>query len=168
MFDFESKGKPKNVYSLKEAQLKAADFCAYQERSQQEVRDKLYTYGLYPDEVEEVLSRLIVDGFLNEERFAIAYAGGKFRVKAWGRKKIIQGLKQHKVSAYCTQKGLDSIDEQEYRDKLCALVQKKIPPSIPKDTYKLQHKIARYLFGKGYEQELIWQCLRESFDSLDH
>ncbi|MEQ8925876.1 MAG: RecX family transcriptional regulator, partial [Fulvivirga sp.] len=92
--------KPKKKLSPKEAKLKAADYCAYQERSQQQVRDKLYTYGLYSEDVERILSELITENFINEERFAIAYAGGKFRVKKWGRNKILQGLNQHRVSNY--------------------------------------------------------------------
>ncbi len=83
--------QPRKRLDPKTAKLKAADFCAYQERSQQEVRDKLYTYGLHEEEVEEVITELIIDGFISEERFAKAYAGGKFRIKGWGRRKIIQG-----------------------------------------------------------------------------
>ena len=87
-FDYQKKRREPLDY--KSAVQKAADYCAYQERSQQQVRDKLYDYGLHSDQVEEALSELIQQGFINEERFAIAYAGGKFRMKGWGRKKIFE------------------------------------------------------------------------------
>ena len=79
--------KQKIPLDYKSALQKAADFCAYQERSQQEVRDRLYSYGLHQDEVEEALSELIVQGFINEERFAKAYVGGKIQNEGLGEKK---------------------------------------------------------------------------------
>ncbi len=63
-------------------------YCAYQERAQQEVRDKLYELGMTMDEVEEIMSDLIAENFLNEERFALQFAGGHFRIKGWGKVKI--------------------------------------------------------------------------------
>ena len=106
MFDSDRQ-KPKKTYDRKTAKLKAADFCAYQERSQQQVRDKLYDYGLHFDEVEEILTELIMEGFINEERFARAFIGGKFRMKKWGKQKILQSLRPHKISEYCIRKGME-------------------------------------------------------------
>ena len=90
---FPEENRKSKTYTPKEAKLKAADYCSYQERSQQEVRNKLYTYGLHKDDVEDILTDLVLEGFINEERFSTAYVGGKFRMKKWGRLKIIQGLK---------------------------------------------------------------------------
>ncbi len=67
-----------------QSKTKAARYCAYQERTQQEVRDKLYSYGLYTDMVEEVLTELIMEGFVSEERYAQAYCRGKFMSNKWG------------------------------------------------------------------------------------
>ena len=72
---------------------KAEHFCAYQDRAQQEVRNKLYEWGLWTDAVENIIIQLIAGNFLNEERFAKAYVQGKFKQKGWGRNKIKQGLK---------------------------------------------------------------------------
>ena len=93
--------KPKKITDEKVALSKAEHFCAYQERAQQEVRDKLYEWGLWPDAVENIIVKLIGDNFLNEERFAKAYTQGKFKQKGWGKLKIKQGLKLKK-SARCT------------------------------------------------------------------
>ena len=89
-------------------------YCAYQERSHAEVKEKLYSFGLRSSEVDELMARLIGDNFLNEERFAIAYAGGKFRMKQWGRQKIRHALKAKGISDYCIRKGLASIDVGDY------------------------------------------------------
>ncbi len=92
---------------------KIKQFCAYQERCHSEVKDKLYGYGLSKNDVEELLSKLVEDNFLNEERFAIAFAGGKFRIKQWGRIKIRYELRQKQVSDYCVKKALASIDDDD-------------------------------------------------------
>lgn len=153
--------KPKKVFSRKEAKLKAADYCAYQERSQQEVRDKLYSYGLHYNDVEEVLSELITENFINEERFAKAYAGGKFRMKKWGRLKILQGLKQHRISEYCIKKGLQEIPEGDYLDTIETLISKKRSTLDITDEFAANQKIASYLYQKGFETNLIWEVLRK-------
>lgn len=162
MHDFQNQ-KPKKILDIKSAKLKAADYCAYQERSQQEVRDKLYTYGLHQAEVEEVISDLIVDGFINEERFAIAYVGGKFRVKGWGRRKIMQGLKQHRISEYCVKIGLAVIDPDEYYETLLKHTRKKFPSVKGASEYMIKGKLMQHLVGKGFEMDLIRDAVDEVF-----
>ena len=100
-------------------------YCAYQERAQQEVRNKLYELGMSRDEVEEILADLIGENFLNEERFAIQFAGGHFRIKGWGKLKISQALNQKKVSAYNIKKALAAIDLDDYEKTLNELAVKK-------------------------------------------
>jgi len=151
----------KKRLSQTEALNKLARYCAYQERSQQQVRDKLYQYGLYRDEVEEVIAKLITEDFINEERFAKSYAGGKFRVKKWGRIKILEGLKQHKLSSYCIKKAMEEIDETSYQDVLSQLILKKKESLSEENAYIEKQKVARYVIGKGYEPELVWEALRQ-------
>ena len=93
---------------------RAKHYCAYQERCHSEVKDKLYGFGLNTKEVDEIISTLIAENYINEERFAIQFAGGHFRSKKWGRVKISHALKQKQVSAYCIKKALKQIDDQEY------------------------------------------------------
>ena len=158
-FDYQKKRREPLDY--KSAVQKAADYCAYQERSQQQVRDKLYDYGLHSDQVEEALSELIQQGFINEERFAIAYAGGKFRMKGWGRKKIELGLKQHKISAYCIRKGLAEGDPDAYYEKLLRLTEKKIAGTKTDSDYILKGKTTQYLLGRGFEADLVREAIEE-------
>lgn len=158
MLDYEN-SKPGKTYDRKTAKLKAADFCAYQERSQQEVRDKLYSYGLHQQDVEEVLTELIVEGFINEERFAKAFIGGKFRIKKWGRQKILQQLKPHKLSDYCIKKGLEEIDPEEYWQALIGQAQKKYQQLSGHSEYIKKGKLSQYLYGRGFESDLIRQAV---------
>lgn len=151
--------KPKKIYDKKSAKVKIEQYCAYQERSQQEVRDKLYDMGLHQKEVEELISELVVDNFLNEERFAITYARGKFRIKHWGKNKIKQNLKLKKVSEYCIKKALKEIDPDEYYEVLKTELQKKSEKLKDKDPFIRKNKIAQYLGSRGFEMDLVWDLL---------
>jgi regulatory protein len=149
--------KKEKVYTPKEALLKITSFCAYQERTQQEVRDKLYTYRLHQDDVEEILSKLIVENFINEERFAKTYAGSKFRQKKWGRLKILRALKEKGLSEYCIKKGMAEIEVKEYDKTLEELIKIREKKETEKNIYKRKHKIVLFLIGKGYEAEEVWE-----------
>ncbi|MCL8001034.1 RecX family transcriptional regulator, partial [Brucella sp. 21LCYQ03] len=97
-----------------QAKAKAESYCAFQERAQQEVRDKLYSWGLHSGDVEATISLLIEDNFLNEERFARAYVRGKFKLKGWGKIKIKQGLKMKQISNPLIRIALTEIEAEEY------------------------------------------------------
>lgn len=149
------------VYTPQQALARIQDWCAYQERCQQEVRDKLYAYGMHSADVEHIIAQLISDNFLNEERFACAYAGGKFRIKKWGRIKIKAGLRAKRVSDYCIRKALEEIDEREYRKTLAKLLAEKDRGLSEKNGLRRKYKLLQYASAKGYEQELIMDILNE-------
>ena len=149
---------------MKAAKLKAGNYCAYQERTQQEVRDKLYGIGLYSDEVEQVLTELITENYVNEERFAKSFAGGKFRLKQWGKKKIVYALKQRNISPYCIEQALKEISDEEYERVITQLVERK-SNQLHGEIFIVKNKIARYLVGKGFENELVWSIVNKQLDS---
>lgn len=149
-----------SILDKKTALVKAESWCAYQERSQQEVRNKLYDWQLQPSEVEEIIGELIVNNFLNEERFAMAYASGKANIKKWGKLKIKQGLKLKKVPDKLIQKALNSLDGDKYFEDLCQAVLKKEKTLGEKDPFKKKYKLLNYLMGKGYEKDLIFLALK--------
>jgi regulatory protein len=141
---------------------KIKHYCTYQERSHQEVKDKLYSLGLYPGEVEELLSQLISENYLNEERYAIAFAGGKFRAKHWGRIKIRYALKLQRVSDYCIKKALAIIDERDYTQLLDKLAQEKQRTlRSEKNIFIKKKKIQSFLQQRGFENELISEWLKK-------
>ena len=147
----------KNIGTEKALQ-KIKHFCAYQERSHAETREKLYSFGLYKQEVEQLISQLIEEDYLNEERFAIAFAGGKFRMKQWGRVKIKYELQQKKVSAYCLKKALASINEDDYLACLEKLAAGKLGSlRSEKNIFTKKTKLRNYLLQKGYEPALVMQ-----------
>src|SRR5690606_38817423 len=108
-----------------EALAKIQRYCAYQERSHKEVKTRLYDYGLYENQVDELIAQLITEGFLNEERFAKAFAGGKFRMMKWGKLKIKNELEFLGLTKNCIQRGLKEIDSTDYSKTLKALIRKK-------------------------------------------
>lgn len=152
--------KKKIIYDKRQALVKAESYCAYQERSQQEIRDKLYEWGLHHDEVEEVITELILTNFLNEERFAMSYVSGKFNIKKWGKIKIKQGLKLKKVPEKMIIKALNSIDYDKYLQTILAAAEKKSAVLVEKDPYKRKYKLMTYLMGKGFESNLISEVLK--------
>jgi regulatory protein len=154
--------KKKRITDEKTGLAKAEHFCAYQERSQQEVRDKLYELGLYPDAVERIIGKLIEGNFLNEERFARAYVQGKFNMKAWGRVKIKQGLKLKRVPEKLINKALQTIDGDIYLQKLELLIDKKAMQITENDTFKRRYKLIQYAMSRGFEADLINDVLKNS------
>lgn len=138
---------------------KIKNWCAYQERSHQEVRNKLYEYGLVTTDVEEIITQLIEENFLNEQRFAMAFVSGKFRIKKWGRKKIKAELKFKKVDEYCINKALLQIDSNEYFTTLEKIIERKIKETKEPNKIKKQFKIVKYAISRGYEQNIIMDVL---------
>lgn len=153
--------KRKQKLTPQQALQKIYHYCAYQERSHKEVRNKLYGYGLWGSEVEDLLTRLITEDFLNEERFAKSYAGGKFRMKKWGRKKIERELESHGLTARCINIGMKEIDEQDYREALASLLEKKWASIEEENLFKKKDKVARYAIMKGFEPDLVWGIIKE-------
>lgn len=147
-----------------EANKKIAKYCAYQERCHQEVREKLYGYGLGKTDVEEIIYYLIQHDFINEERFALAYVRGKFRYKKWGRNRIILELKRRKISDYCIKKGLKEIDNDEYNELLFNILNKKVKSLSSIKGYQRNYKAAQFAIGKGYEPDLVWTIIKSKFE----
>jgi regulatory protein len=146
-----------------EALEKAKSYCAYQERCHKEISDKLYSWKLNADEINYIIDHLLQENYLNEERFAIAFAGGKFRIKHWGRKKIVKKLKEKRVSEYCIKKALEEIDDKEYIITLHRLIEKKHGSLKEKNPFTKKKKTAAYVYGKGYESDLIWGHLNDCY-----
>lgn len=151
----------KKNFTPDQAYQKIKQFCAYQERSHREVTEKLHSFGLYKKDVEILLSQLIEENYLNEERFAIAFAGGKFRMKQWGRVKIKYELKQKGVSTYCISLAMREIEEGTYLETLKNLATKKWESLKGEQYFNKQTKINNYLIQKGFEQTLIAKVIAE-------
>lgn len=151
----------KNRLTKEQALEKIKYYCSYQERCHSEVKSKLYTYGLRKNEVEEIIAELIENNFLNEERFAIQFAGGKFRMKHWGRKKIQYELQQKGISGFLLTLALKEIVEEHYLASLQKLALTKWKALDEENKYARQSKTNAYLLQKGYEQNLITQVISE-------
>src|SRR3982751_2622411 len=146
---------PGKYLTKEQALQKLKQYCAYQERSHSEVLQKLWDLGVYRSEHDEIISTLIEEDYLNEERFAKQFAGGKFRMKSWGRKKIYYALKEKKVSEYNIKKAMKEIDEEDYQKTVGELAEKKYA-SLKGEHYLVRKKKTMdYLMQKGYEPELI-------------
>lgn len=158
----ETPERKKTILDKRTALSKAEQYCAYQERAQQEVRDKLYDWGLKSYEVEEVITDLILGNFLNEDRFAKAYVSGKFKVKKWGKIKIKQGLKIKKIPDRMIKDALNTIDFDEYLLTILATAEKKLRLMTERNGLKKKYKLISYLQSKGFENDLIFDVLKNN------
>ena len=151
----------KSALSPEQALQKLRHYCGYQERSHGEVQEKLYSFGLRKKDVEAALATLIEENYLNEERFALQFAGGHFRLKSWGRVKIRYELKQRQISEYCIKKALAAIDEEDYEKTLSRLAEKKWETlNDETNIFSRKKKLQDYLMQKGYESDLVAAVVR--------
>jgi regulatory protein len=140
-----------------EAILKLESFCAYRERCPKEVRARLKELGMRGDDAEQIFEVLQEDGFFNEERFAVAYAGGKFRINHWGRVRIRMELRMRDIAPDVIEQALNAIDEAEYLDLLLLLLEKK--RQHYKDDEHAREKTASALIRAGFEPEHVFRHL---------
>jgi regulatory protein len=146
----------KKQITKEEALQKIRHYCDYQKRSHSETRKKLYSLGLWKNDVEDLLAHLIEENYLNEEGFAIAFARGKFRMKQWGKVKIKNELKLKQVSNYCINKALNEIKEEDYLHTFEKLAKKRIQSlKSEKNIFIKKRKVQDHLLQKGYEWELV-------------
>jgi regulatory protein len=149
--------------TLEIVRQKVRHYCAYQERCHSEVESKLRELGVYGDTASEIISGLIAEGFLNEERFACAFAGGKFRQLDWGRVLIRQHLKRKGLNDYLIRKGLAAIDEQDYMRCIQRLAERELARAKGNALQRRQHTL-RFLMRKGFETHLIDEVLSGAGD----
>lgn len=149
----------KKYLTKEQALQKLRQFCAYQERSHSEVQSKLWDLGVPRADHDQVISTLIEEDYLNEERFAKQFVGGKFRMKDWGRKKIYYALKEKKVSEYSIKVAMKEIDEEAYLETLRELAEKKYE-SLKDEQYLVRkRKTMDYLLQKGFESDLVTKAV---------
>jgi regulatory protein len=154
----------KKQLTKEQALQKLKHYCGYQERCHSGVREKLWQLGVRKTEHDEIIASLIEDDYLNEERFAIQFAGGKYRMKQWGRTKIKYELKQKQVSEYCINKALKQIDEEDYLKTLYKLAEKKYAILKNEQWVIRKKKTMDYLMQKGFEPELVVRTIETIID----
>ena len=151
------------TYTLEEAKRALEHYCIYQDRCHKEVEEKLSKMRLIPEIIEEVITHLISENFLNETRFAQSFARGKFRIKKWGKNRIVAELKQRCITDYNIKIALQEIDPEEYIETLEKLIVKKTETSKETDVFRKKKKIINYLLSQGYEPSLIYEFIAYHF-----
>jgi len=148
-------------YTVEEAKRATERYCAYQERCHKEVTQKLYDLNMIPEARELIIVHLIEHNFLNEERFSKSYAGGKFRIKKWGKQRITRELKFRNISAYNIKSALKEISDTDYTSTFNLLAEKRLSTIKEKNPYKKKKKLADYLLYRGWESNLVYEKVNE-------
>ncbi|WP_408038972.1 regulatory protein RecX [Tenacibaculum amylolyticum] len=154
----------KAVFSIEEIKRKLERYCVYQDRCHKEVEQKLNEYNLIPEARDMILLHLLQENFLNEERFAKSFARGKFKIKKWGRHRIVRELKIRDISEYNVKKGLEEIDADEYMEVLYTITEKKYNSFTKERELEKKRKLYSYLNYRGYETNLIYQVINDLFE----
>ncbi|WBX73964.1 regulatory protein RecX [Tenacibaculum pacificus] len=149
----------KGVFTVDEIKRKMEHYCVYQDRCHKEVESKLSSFNVIPQAREIILLSLMEDNFLNEERFSKSFARGKFRIKKWGKNRIVRELKFRNISAYNIKTALKEINEEDYITTLYSLVAKKNELVTETNIFKRKKKIVDYLLYRGFESHLIYEAL---------
>lgn len=144
----------RNNYSKNEALTALKRYCAYQDRCAQEVRNKLLSLGIQEMEMDDIVEQLIEEKFLDEERYARSFARGKFRMKQWGRRRIVQELQKRNISEHCIRVALSEIEELDYRDALRTILQKHFLTASGNPLERIKKAVDAAL-RRGFEPEMV-------------
>lgn len=153
--------KNHKVYDIKEATRKIQSYCMKQERCQSEVEDKLKQWGVMDISIPKIMPKLILEKFIDEERFCKSFCRGKFKIKKWGKVKILNELKKRNISDHYITKGMQQINDLEYHNTLLLLFEKKNMSIKNENGFIKKGKIAKYLQQKGFEINLIWKLINQ-------
>ncbi|MGY8946386.1 MAG: regulatory protein RecX [Flavobacteriales bacterium] len=148
-------------FTIKEVEIKLQHYCSYQDRCHKEVYEKLKTFNIIKEGVNQIISNLISENFLNETRFSKSFVRGKFRIKNWGKFRIINELKMRNISTYNINQGLKEIDDSEYQNKFEEIFNKKLSSLEGLAPTVKKKKILSYLLYRGWESSLIYPKIYE-------
>jgi len=151
----------RQTYTLTEAKKKLEHYCAYQERCHQEVRKKLQAMHMIPEAIDAVIGHLLEHDFLNEERFAKTFVSGKFKIKKWGKRRLVQELKQKDISKYTINLAIGTIGDEDYIETFNALAEKRLSSITETTVLKKKRKLADYLLYRGWESHLVYDKVNE-------
>jgi len=151
----------KKSFTVDQLQRKLEQYCVYQDRCHKEIEQKMRDYNLIPEARELILLSLMKDNFLNEERFSKSYARGKFRIKSWGKQRIVRELKFRDISAYNIKTALKEIDPEEYIATIYRITENRNTVLTEANPYKRKQKLIDFLMRKGFETELILKTVKD-------
>lgn len=151
----------KLTYTLEEAKKRLERYCIYQDRCHKEIEQKLYEMRMIPEACEVIILHLMEHDFLNEERFSNSFARGKFRIKSWGKQRIIRELKQKNISKYNIIIALKEINDEDYFEKLNEIALRRFDRITEANPYKKNQKLVNFLLYKGFESNLVFEVVKE-------
>ena len=155
---------PKKTYTVEEALVKLQKYCSYQDRCHKEVAQKLKEMQMISQASEQIILKLIEGNFLNEERFAMTYVRGKFRIKKWGKRRLVSELKQRQISKYIINKAINQISEDDYKITFEVLAERKATSLLGKSKLEKKKKLADYLLYRGWESHLVYEKVNQLFN----
>ena len=139
---------------------KMAKYCAYQERCEKDVRDKLKAFDIPQEEKTKIIEYLLDNRFVNDERFAKSFVRGKVNQSGWGVNKIRFHLIQKGIDKEVIDEALGQTDEEVYRQRLIDILKTKSKTIKAANDFEKKRKLAAYAMQKGFEGNLVWEVLK--------
>lgn len=136
---------------------KAMRLCSGRELCIRDIREKADSWGVSNTDAEKLVSVLLREKFIDEDRYAAAYARDKFRYNHWGKIKISAGLKMKGIPADVVKKSLDQIDPVEYRETLEKIISAQSRRIRAKSDYERKAKLMRFGLSRGFESWLLYE-----------
>ncbi|MBI5233800.1 MAG: regulatory protein RecX [Deltaproteobacteria bacterium] len=133
-------------------------------RSVSELKSKLSARGFSPKAIEDAINCLSEKGFLNDETYSREICASRLRLKKWGRLKIAAELRAKGVCEETAKNTISQIDEDE--EIIAALHWlgkwlKRTDSGLSTDA-KERARAYRYLFAKGFTDEVIKKAMRKT------
>lgn len=153
--------KMKKEMTEKEALNKLAALCSRAEHCTFDMLRKMEQWGLDEDARQRIVDALTKGRFIDDERFARAFASDKVRYNKWGRRKVDQALYMKHISEDIRRRALDGIDEGCFTDSLRPLLAAKMKSVRAGSDYEMSCKLIRFALGRGFELEEIKDCLED-------
>lgn len=152
--------KPRRPATLQQAMARMEELCARAEHSTGEIMQKLLRMGISPADAGRIVQSMTERRFIDDSRFALAFARDKMEYSRWGKRKIALALYQKHVARELIDDALDNLDEDRYRTILAELIQAKKRTIAEADTYEGRTKLYRFAASRGFEPDLIAEALR--------
>ena len=144
---------------IKDAIYKAQSLCSRSEKCSFDVIKKLYDWKADRDDFDEIIESLIDDNYIDEERYAIAFAKDKFKFNKWGKIKITYVLRQKNIPSDFINNAIGNISDKDYYQTILNELEKKLKSIKDSDSKKI--KLIRFGSSKGYESDIIFNALKD-------
>ncbi|MDE5997513.1 MAG: RecX family transcriptional regulator [Muribaculaceae bacterium] len=152
--------------TAEEMLVRMAGLCAGAEQCAVDIRQKILRQGFSVEEAEKMLAYLRTNKYIDDSRYARAYAVDKVRFSGWGKLKVMMGLRAKGMSDSMISQALDYIPEKDYIEVLNKVLLAKAR-CLDLGEVKERQKLYRHLASRGFESQQIISAIRNYINNAE-